>query len=148
MSQPLPTPTSFLPYWFPWLWAGVAFVGLLDSIYLTANHIIQGKTPCSLLEGCEIVTSSVYSTFLGVPVALFGAIFYGLVLILVLYGLDSGKATPFVLAAYLAMPAFIISLGFLAIQAFILEAFCLYCLVSILSSTTLFVLGLAYLMFR
>ncbi len=148
MSQPLLLPTSFLPRWFPWLWAGVAFVGLLDAVYLTANHIIQGMTPCSLLEGCEIVTSSVYSTLGGVPIALFGAIFYGVVLVLVLYSLESGKVGALTLAAYLAVPAFVISLGLLAIQAFILQAFCLYCLISLLSSTALFIFGASYLMFR
>ena len=64
----------------------VSFFGFLDATYLTINHY-QGKIPpCSIVVGCEIVTTSRYSLFLNIPVALIGAIYYLTVFVLtVLY---------------------------------------------------------------
>src|ERR1035437_1690346 len=62
----------------------LAFCGLADSAYL-AEHEING-TPliCNIqnLSGCNIVADSTYSHVFGVPLAEFGVLFYGILLVL------------------------------------------------------------------
>lgn len=142
------TNNSFLPSWFLIVWILVAFVGFMDSVYLTVNHFTQGMTPCSIIDGCEVVTSSVYSTVFGVPIALFGVIFYGLVLLALFYFIDQKDELALVFVSYLSFPAFVCSLVLLLIQAFIIKAFCLYCLLSIVTTSIIFILGVFYLIFR
>ncbi len=134
-----------VPIWFTLTLSLVAVIGFLDATYLTINHIVFGSTPCTLLEGCEIVTSSVYSTIFGVPVALFGAIFYLIVLLLSLWYLDSRQPWALLVISYLSVPAVLASVVFVGLQAFVLKAFCLYCLISALTSTIIFILGMSYL---
>jgi uncharacterized membrane protein len=134
-----------VPIWFTLTLSLVAVIGFLDATYLTINHIVFGSTPCTLLEGCEIVTSSVYSTIFGVPVALFGAIFYLIVLLLSLWYLDSRQPWALLVISYLSVPALLAAVVFVGLQAFVLKAFCLYCLISALTSTIIFILGMSYL---
>lgn len=134
-----------VPIWFTLTLSLVAVIGFLDATYLTINHIVFGSTPCTLLEGCEIVTSSVYSTIFGVPVALFGAIFYLIVLLLSLWYLDSRQSWALLVISYLSVPALLAAVVFVGLQAFVLKAFCLYCLISALTSTIIFILGMSYL---
>ena len=123
----------------------VAFIGFLDATFLTAEHYLEGPIPCSIVKGCEIVTTSVYSVFIGLPIALYGALFYVAVIVLSILFLDRKKIMPLRLYAYLSITAFLISLGLLAVQAFILHAYCLYCLASAFFSTVLFVNGMLVL---
>ena len=130
-----------IPKWLPVLFAVVAFIGFLDASYLTIQHYKGIPPPCSLVEGCEKVTTSEYSTVIGMPVALPGAIYYLVILILTVLYLDSKNKKHMVLAAMLTPLGLIASLWFLFLQFFVINAICLYCLASAATSTTLFVLG-------
>ena len=54
----------------------IAFLGFLDSTFLTIKHYQGTLPPCSLALGCEKVLTSQYSTIGNVPIALLGAAFY------------------------------------------------------------------------
>lgn len=119
----------------------VSAVGFLDATYLTAKHFLDDPVTCSILEGCETVTTSKYSIFLGMPIALGGAIYYLAVSILLFLFIEG--------EAYLLRPLLVITgVGFLVtlylvyLQAYVLDAFCLYCLLSAVTSTTLFIGGI------
>jgi len=133
-----------LPKWFVFSLLGAAFVGFIDASYLTINNIMNGFTPCSLTEGCEVVTSSVYSTIWGVPISAIGVVFYLSALILVLMYLLNGIKSALSVLFYISTVAFLVSLGLVFIQLFILKAICLYCMVSALTSTVVFLLSLFY----
>ncbi len=64
--------------WAPWTLAALAYVGFVVSAYLTIVHYRGYVSPCYVLSGCEEVQTSEYSVILGVPVALAGAVFFGL----------------------------------------------------------------------
>lgn len=134
-----------VPVWFLATLSIVSVIGFLDATYLTVNHVLFGSTPCTLLKGCEIVTSSVYSTIGGIPIALFGALFYLTILLLTLWYWDSKQSWALLAVAYLSMPAVVVAVILVGLQAFVLKAFCLYCLISALSSSIIFILGLSYL---
>ncbi|HEY4479161.1 MAG TPA: vitamin K epoxide reductase family protein [Candidatus Paceibacterota bacterium] len=119
----------------------IAFVGFVDATFLTAEHYLDGPIPCSITEGCEIVTTSKFSVLFGLPIALYGALFYVSIIVLSILYLDKKNERMLKLAAYFASIAFVVSLGLVGIQAFVLHAYCFYCLMSAFLSTLLFVNG-------
>ena len=65
----------------------LSVVGLLVSAYLTYEHYTGNETLACTVTGvidCGKVTSSAWSTFMGVPVALLGLLFFVALTILVL----------------------------------------------------------------
>ncbi len=64
--------------WRPYAGLVLSLIGLGVSSYLTAAHFSGAKLACSGggLVNCEKVTTSAQSYFLGVPVALWGLLFY------------------------------------------------------------------------
>ncbi len=122
--------------------AVVALIGLGDSIYLTAHHYTAEPVPCSLIEGCESVLTSAYAEFAGLPLALYGAIAYFAAFslaVLAAFG-DKRMWRLFAIQAFL-MAAFS---GYLIyVQGALIGAFCQFCLLSALTSFTLFVIALA-----
>jgi len=120
--------------------------GFIDATYLTVKHFLGGPIPCSILKGCEQVTTSQYATVFGVPVALLGSFYYLTILILAAIYFDSRKPAVLKLLASLTPFGFLASLYFVYLQIFIIKAICLYCMVSATTSTILFILGMVYLM--
>ena len=52
----------------------LAAAASLVAAYLTIVKATGGTPACSVLEGCDVVNDSEFSTVLGVPVALFGVV--------------------------------------------------------------------------
>jgi uncharacterized membrane protein len=128
------------------LWDGaaalLALVGLLDSIYLTVEHLSGRSVRCVVVSGCDEVLSSRYATLPGdVPLAALGALAYFTVFSLAtLAAFDYPKART--LLAPLVALMFAGTLWLLYLQAFVLRAFCTYCLVSAAVTTALALLVL------
>ncbi|MDP2696360.1 MAG: vitamin K epoxide reductase family protein [bacterium] len=131
-----------IPKWLVWSFALLSFGGFLDAAYLTFKHYTGGTILCSIFSGCDIVTTSEYATILGVSVALLGAIYYLAVFILTIVHIDTGNEQVFYFAASITLLGFLASLWFVFLQIFIIKALCLYCILSAITSTTLFILGI------
>lgn len=128
--------------WFFGVFLGVAVLGLLDAAYLTAKHY-QGVPPaCSLLKGCEVVTTSAYATVLGVPVALGGAVYYFFSIVLLALFLEFRRRVFLQLLFLLVSGGLLATAWFVFVQIFILQAICLYCMASAASTVILFILGI------
>lgn len=128
-----------------WLLVGIAiaaFAGFLDSSYLTVQHYRGAAVPCSIVEGCEEVLNSPYSEWKGMPVSLFGAVYYLAVFVLLAVFFDSGRTKILSFLARFAAVGLLASLYFLYLQLFVIGAVCLYCLGSATTSVLLFVLGI------
>ncbi len=134
-----------IPKWILGSFFGVAGVGFADATYLTVNHFSTFSLPC-LVGSCEVVLRSAYSEFLGIPVALFGAIYYVAILAVLFYYIDTKhperKPKAFSVALCLTPVGMLASLYFFTVQAFVLHAFCQFCLISALTSTLLFIIAL------
>jgi uncharacterized membrane protein len=116
--------------------ACVALVGVLDSIYLTVEHLSGRSVRCVVVSGCDAVLSSGYATVGGnVPLAAVGALAYFLVFSLATLA-AFGYRVRGALAALVAL-MFAFTLWLLYVQAFVLRAFCTYCLLSAAVTTTL-----------
>jgi uncharacterized membrane protein len=94
-----------------------------------------------VVNGCEQVTTSSYSLILGIPVALLGAIYYLVVFAISLRYVEKKQAKLLQVLHLITGVGLIMSLWFIYVQAFIIKAWCLYCLGSAVSSTLLFILG-------
>jgi len=103
----------------------VSFLGLIDTVYLGLKH---GKpVPCSITTGCEEVLNSRFSQLAGIPISWFGFAFYLSVLSSAVYS-TFGDDRLLNLIFWPALVGFLISVGLVGVQAFILHAYCQYCL--------------------
>lgn len=132
--------TSKSPKMFAVVASIAALVGLIDAAYLTVKHFKEEAVPCSLITGCEQVLTSVHAEMFGIPLAIYGATAYFLAFSLAILAIFGNRKMWFVFGV-LASIMFAYSLYLLYVQAFIIEAFCQFCLLSAVSSTTLFVLA-------
>lgn len=125
------------PFWL----IAATFIGLGDTLYLSYYQWL-GIIPTCAIGGCEIVLSSVYSKFLGVPLSYIGLVFYIYMLALaVLLAIEpNSKALRFAIVAYAAI-GLLFSIGFELLQIFVIHAICMYCAIS--ATTTLILLCLA-----
>ncbi|MBI2096625.1 MAG: vitamin K epoxide reductase family protein [Candidatus Sungbacteria bacterium] len=115
-----------------------ASLGFLDAAYLAAKYYNGTPVECSLLNGCEAVTTSPYAAIGGVSIALLGAIYYFVLLLLGFMYLDSPKRSTLLTLVAITAAGFLASLRFVYLQVFVIKALCGYCLLSALSTTVLF----------
>lgn len=122
-----------------------AVIGLGDSVYLTATHYTGGSVTCSLIEGCNLVLGSSWATIGGIPVALLGAGYYGLLLAGIVGYFYTER--PLLLSLLLAVSTvgLVISFAFLYLQLGVIEAVCEYCLLSLASTLVIWTGVLAIL---
>lgn len=115
------------------LMAALALVGLADSLYLTWYHYDPAVRACFAVGGCETVNGSRFATLAGVPVALIGVAGY----LLIAGALGARRwgpppvRRPARYATYaLAAAGTAFALYLTAIEAFVLHAYCTWCLIS------------------
>ncbi|KKS76563.1 MAG: Vitamin K epoxide reductase [Parcubacteria group bacterium GW2011_GWA1_43_21] len=130
--------------WFIPLILILAFAGFVDATYLTISHFRGTALACTISNGCETVTTSAYATLFGLPVALLGLLFYLTTFILIIAYLDLRKEVFAKIIFWLSLVAVCFSIWFVAVQAFILDSFCQYCLVSALISALIFGVSFAW----
>jgi uncharacterized membrane protein len=109
--------------------AVLALVGVAETVYLTALHLAGAHVVCLAAANCSQVLSSSYASFKGFPLAALGALGYFTVFSLSTLALFRyRRAMLFLALTVVAM--FLGTLWLLYVQAFILKAFCDYCLFS------------------
>jgi uncharacterized membrane protein len=127
---------------FDALAAVLALAGLADAIYLTVEHLSGRSVRCGLTSGCSEVLSSSYATFGGYPLALFGALAYFSAFALATLAAFGSIRARHLLAPLVAL-MFAVTLWLLYLQAFVLRAFCQYCLLSAAITSLLVVIVIA-----
>ena len=113
----------------------LSFLGFVDTSYLTLEHYLHQTPRCILFSGCDLVTTSAYSTIGPVPIALLGFLFYLSVFFLMLFYVDRKKVLALKLIALGAALGFVFTLYLVYLQLFVLHAICIYCMFSALTST-------------
>jgi uncharacterized membrane protein len=117
----------------------VSLVGLGDSIYLTVQHLSGRSVKCTVTSGCSAVLSSSYATLAGIPTAAFGVLAYFAAFslaTLAVFGYSGARSG----LALLVVPMLAMTLWLVSVQAFVLRAFCEFCLLSAAMTLTLTVL--------
>ena len=109
--------------------AVIALAGLADAVYLTVVAMTGETTACAGSTGCIEVLGSSYARIAGVPVAYFGVLGYFAAFGFATFaGFGSKRAQKLFALTVGAM--FAMTLWLLYVQAFVLHAFCRYCLFS------------------
>jgi uncharacterized membrane protein len=102
----------------------VALAGIAVAGYLTWAHFADSPVVCVAGGGCETVQESDYAEVAGVPVALLGLIAYMVVLALVAWDGPTARLG----AAMLALVGLLFGMYLLALQLFVIDAICVWCL--------------------
>ncbi len=108
----------------------LSFIGFLDSAYLAILHYQQVVPSCTIFHGCQIVAASKYSVLFGLPLGVYGSLFYFLVIICATAYFQKKKRLVLLAICQFCFLAFFISLYLFYLQYFVLKAFCQYCLIS------------------
>lgn len=116
----------------------LSIAGFFDSSYLTILHYQNVIPPCNIALGCETVLTSRFSTILGVPISLFGSVFF---LTLIFLLLLPQRKLFYIFFKLLSWSGILVSAILLYIQAFVLHAFCQYCLLSEVIILGIFILS-------
>jgi uncharacterized membrane protein len=123
----------------------IALAGVFVALYLALYKLgYIGSLACSL-GSCETVQTSRWATLFGVPVAMWGVVFYGVVLAVCLAGLgatlaDSKRVSQ--LLVVMSATGVLFSLWLTYLELFVIHAICMYCVVSAVLVTALFVVTL------
>jgi uncharacterized membrane protein len=122
--------------------AALALAGLADAVYLTVEHLTGRSVRCTITSGCSEVLSSPYATVFGYPLALVGALAYFTAFSLATLAAFGSERAAKLFAVVVAL-MFATTLWLLYVQAFVLHAFCQYCLLSAVITTLLVVIVIA-----
>jgi len=107
----------------------LCLVGLADAVYLTVMHLAGDDLVCGSPGGCSGVLTSAYATVAGIPTAAFGVLAYFVAFSsATLAAFGYARARVFLTLAVTVM--FAATLWLLYVEAFILHAFCPFCLLS------------------
>lgn len=108
----------------------LALAGLLDAVYLSDMALTGSELTCTItgLDGCNVVAQSVYSQFLGIPLAVYGVIFYSLLLLAIIVSLYRVSAGMRRLVFGIALAGALFSSYFMYLQFFVIKALCIYCM--------------------
>jgi uncharacterized membrane protein len=139
---------AVIPKWIIFALIFVSFIGFLDATYLTAKHYLGTPLECSIFEGCERVTTSPYATVFGIPVALLGALYYLFIFILSVAYLDTKRSLFISIIPPFTAMGLLASVWFIYLQLFVIKAICIYCVVSAVTSTALFILGIFVIRYK
>lgn len=127
-------------------WSSIilAFIGLVDSAYLTWVKISHTEVFCGTSGECQTVSNSPYSEIAGIPIALFGMGAY--LALLGLYYLETRKGfwannSPLMVFG-ITLAGTLYSIYLTYIEVAVLHAICPYCVVSAIVMVLLFVIAL------
>jgi len=131
---------------FVFITALVAIIGFIDALYLTAGYYRPAVLSCDFFQGCQAVAKSEYSAVFGIPIALFGSLFYLTFFSSLFLGFNArNKKRFFTFIFLMTLTGFLISMYLLYLQIYVITALCIYCLVSLATSAFLFIFGIVSL---
>jgi protein-disulfide isomerase/uncharacterized membrane protein/rhodanese-related sulfurtransferase len=126
----------------------LSLLGLFDSLYLLYTYTSPSRPMVCIGTGCDAVRASAYSTLWGVSMPVFGVLGYALLAIVIIAeSLFSGRLARLARYAILGMTGigFLFSVYLEYLQAFVIHAYCAWCLTSGAVMAVLFALAVVNL---
>ena len=124
----------------------LSFLGFVDATYLTIIHYKHIIPPCTITHGCETVLSSKFATIYGIPLALFGSVYFFTSVVLdILMFQNINNVWLRKIFALFNFSGLITSVILLSLQFFVLKALCQYCLVTDIDLLLLFYFSVLFL---
>ena len=123
----------------------LSLLGLFDSLYLLWVYTSPSRPIVCLGSGCDAVRASSYAHLFGLPLPAFGVATYALLGLLILAAVlvppRLGRAIQYAVAG-ISCVGFLFSIYLTSLEAFVIHAWCAWCVVSALVITGIFVLSL------
>jgi len=139
LEEDMPPPTNRM------LIAVLSLIGLFVALYLTAHALgWTGPLVCGIGE-CETVQASKWAKVGSVPVALIGLLGYLALLALAVLGIQPGRRRSRAIGGLLlagATVGFAFSVWLTYLEAFVIHAWCQWCVSSAILMTVIFVASL------
>lgn len=111
-----------------------AIFGLLVSSFLAYEYNL-GSITCPITGGgCDIVRLSPYSSFLGISLPYLGIVFYLFMMSTVVFRTVVTKINLFPIQLIASFSAVLFGTYLTYLEAFVIKAFCFWCILSFLSS--------------
>ena len=104
-----------------------ALIGLAVATYLAATKLSGQLPACGPLRGCETVALSEYSEIAGVPVALLGAGFSAVLVMLQLVWWRRGDRRALLVAYGLGLFGMLFAAYLTYLELFVIRAVCVWC---------------------
>ncbi len=106
----------------------LSILGLTDTLLLYWNSVTHG--PLCIVGSCSEVLTSSYATIGSVPLSIIGIFFYFNLFFISLLLFKTKSRTIFIWFWILSLGGFLSSLSLLSLQAFVIHAWCLFCVIS------------------
>lgn len=123
----------------------LALIGTLISLYLTLHKLgYIGSLLCGT-GACEVVQTSKWAVFMGVPVPYLGLLGYGLMTVLGIVSLQAGKLESRTITLALivvSLGAFAFSIYLSALEHYVIHAWCRWCIASAVVATLIFLFSI------
>lgn len=123
-----------------------SIVGAAASAYLLVEYVTGQPGVCLTGSGCDLVRASAFAYPLGIPTPLIGFGFYLVAALVVLRTVDPGAiagVAPRTALLALSLGGAIASMTLTALEAFVIRAFCTWCLVQAGASLVLLLAAIA-----
>ena len=121
----------------------LSLIGLLVSGFLSFEYSLPRSITCPLGGlSCEAVRNSQYSKMFGISVPILGILFYFSFSAISLLSLENTGKLMRKLIFMAATVGFLFSAYFTYLEAFVIHAFCFWCLTSALITLLIFLLSL------
>lgn len=117
----------------------LAVAGLIVSGYLSYVYISGDPILCNTTGGCDVVRSSEYASFFGLPTPLYGVLFYVLLFIGSEIWHGERDSVIFKLLKVLTGSGLLVSAMLSYISAAVIDAWCIWCAVSAVIATLAFI---------
>ena len=123
----------------PYIVLAIAMIGLGDTLYLAYFQYLNIVPACAI-SGCDVVLTSVYAKFLGIPLSYLGVVYYSYMFCLgVLLAIEPDSRALRIGALAYGSVGFVLSFIFVFyIQLTLIGAICQYCAMSALTTTAFF----------
>lgn len=121
----------------------LSLIGLLVSGFLAFEYSLPRLITCPLGGlSCDIVRNSPYSQMFGISVPVLGILFYFFLSTISLFSLENDFKLVKKLTFVLSSIGILFSTYFTYLEAFVIHAFCFWCLTSAIITVLIFLLSL------
>jgi uncharacterized membrane protein len=128
------------------IWASLvlAFIGMLDSVYLLIYKISKNNAMCLGNGDCSTVNASRYSEIYGIPVSLLGILAYLAITALLFLELRKiiSRDNSTLLVFGLSLVGVIFSAYLTYVEFYVIHAVCPFCIISAIVIALIFVISI------
>ena len=120
----------------------LSIAGIFDSLYLLYIKLSHAGEVCT--GGCDVVNSSKYSEIFGIPLAIFGALFYLSIIVILLLSkrIEFIKENSIIIIFGISLIGVLYSAYLTYLELAVIHAICQYCVISAILTVGLFIVAI------